>query len=330
MAEPGMDTQLSQNEIDRLFRKFGEGASSQAAPAKAAVSYDFRRSDRIPKDQLRSIHLMHDFLARNLASSLGAYLRAYVTVSLVSVEQLSFGEFLQYLPTPTCVSSIGMRPMDGNSVLELNPSLVFPILDLLLGGEGKAMFEEVREITEIERTIMEGVVRIVLHDLHEAWAPIANIEFKIDATETQPQLMQILSPNEAIVAIGFEITMGEARGMMNFGIPSILIKMMGQRFEQQWSVRRRGGARSDGERMRTLIRNAPVVVDARLRGGSLRVDRLLDLAPGDVISLEVPAGRPADVRVNGKLKFQGEIVAAGTRRGVLIAQPKAAAEGEKN
>jgi flagellar motor switch protein FliM len=325
-----MDTQLSQNEIDRLFRKFGEGTDTTAAPIKAAVIYDFRRPDRIPKEQLRSIHLMHDFLARNLASSLGAYLRAYVTVSLVSVEQLSFGEFLQYLPTPTCISSIGMCPMDGNSVLELNPSLVFPILDLLLGGDGKAMFEEYREITEIERTIIEGVVRIVLHDLHEAWAPIANIQFKIDGTETQPQLMQILSPNEAIVAIGFEITMGEARGMMNFGIPSILIKMMAQRFEQQWSARRRGGARSDVEKMRTLLRGAPVVVDARLRGGGLRVDKLLDLAVGDVISLEIPAGRPADVQINGKLKFQGEIVAAGTRRGVVIAQPKPVEPGEKN
>ena len=324
-----MDTQLSQNEIDRLFRKFGEGAEPAAAPLKAAVPYDFRRPDRIPKEQLRSIHLMHDFLARNLASSLGAYLRAYVTVSLVSVEQLSFGEFLQYLPTPTCISSIGMRPMDGNSVLELNPSLVFPILDLLLGGDGKAVFEEFREITEIERTIIEGVVRIVLNDLHEAWAPVANIQFKIDATETQPQLMQILSPNEAIVAIGFEITMGEARGMMNFGVPSILIKMMGQRFEQQWSARRREAARSDEGKMRTLLRSAPVVLDARLRVGGLRVDKLLDLAVGDVISLETPVGRPADVQDNGPVKAQGEIVTTGTRRAVIIAPPQSDQRGEK-
>jgi flagellar motor switch protein FliM len=82
--------------------------------------------------------------------------------------------------------------------------------------------------------------------------------------------------------------------------------------------------------MRTLLRGAPVVVDARLRGGGLRVDKLLDLAVGDVISLEIPAGRPADVQINGKLKFQGEIVAAGTRRGVVIAQPKPVEPGEKN
>ena len=220
-----MDSKLSQEDIDRLFRKAGASPVRKHG-APTAVSYDFRRPDRIPKEQLRSIHLMHDFLARNLASSLGAYLRAYVTVTLVSVEQLSFGEFLQYLPTPTCLSSIGMRPMDGNGVLEMNPSVVFPVLDILLGGTGRAAEGEPREITEIERSIFEGVVRVVLHDLKEAWSNVAKIDFTVEGTETQPQLMQILSPNEAIVAIGFEITMGEARGMMNFGIPSIQLKMM--------------------------------------------------------------------------------------------------------
>ena len=194
-----MDTKLSQDEIDRLFQEHGSVPGGDGSQSPTAVTYDFRRPDRIPKEQLRSIHLMHDFLARNLASSLGAYLRAYVTVSLVSVEQLSFGEFLQYLPTPTCISSISMRPMDANSVLELNPSLVFPMLDVLLGGTGATDVEDAREITEIERSIIEGVIRIVLHDLREAWAPVAELNFTIEGTDTQPQLMQILSPNEAIV-----------------------------------------------------------------------------------------------------------------------------------
>ena len=177
-----MDPKLSQEEIDRLFREYGSVADPSSVAAKAAVAYDFRRPDRIPKEQLRAIHLMHDFLARNLASSLGAYLRAYITVSLVSVEQISFGEFLQYLPTPTAISSIGMRPMDGNAVIELNPSLVFPMLDVLLGGTGASAGQEVREITEIERGIIEGVLRIVLHDLRETWAPVAEISFTIEAT----------------------------------------------------------------------------------------------------------------------------------------------------
>ncbi len=261
---------------------------------------------------------MHDFLARNLASSLGAYLRAYITVSLVSVEQISFGEFQQYLPTPTSIANIGMRPMDGNAVLEFNPSLVFPMLSILLGGTGEVATDELRELTEIESSIIEGVVKIVLHDLREAWAPVTEIDFSIEGTETQPQLMQILSPNEAVVAIGFEITMGESRGMMNLGIPSIMVKMMGQKFEQQWSIQRRSGSSDEQNQMRLLLNRVPLGLEALVAGAKIRVEDLLNLEQEDVISLDIPVSRPAELRVNGKSKFRGEIVATGSKRGVLV------------
>lgn len=270
---------------------------------------------------------MHDFLARNLASSLGAYLRAYVTASLVSVEQLSFGEFLQYLPTPTCISSISMQPLDGNAVLELNPSLVVPMIDILLGGSGSLSGTDARELTEIEQSIAEGLLRVVLHDLRETWAPVAEIEFKAEAIETQPQLMQILSANEAIVAIGFEITLGEARGMMNFGIPSILVKMMGQRFEQQWSMRRRGASGRERKKIHTLIRKVPLTLDVRAPSTSIRLEDLMALQVGDVVSLEAPIAKPANVMVNGIPKFRGEIVSVGGRRAVEMSWPDAPRAG---
>ncbi len=114
-----MNRLLSQDEIDKVFRDL---KPDEDTAAKKAAVYDFRRPDRIAKDQLRSIHLLHDNFARNLASSLSGYLRAYVIVNLVSVEQLSFAEFTQCLPSPTVLVSLGMKPFDGNAVMELNPS----------------------------------------------------------------------------------------------------------------------------------------------------------------------------------------------------------------
>jgi len=311
--------QLSQEEIDRLFRDAGTVGVEDARPgAKKLAAYDFRRPDRIPKEQLRSIHLLHDFFARNLASSLGAYLRAYVVVHLVSVEQLSFAEFLQDLPTPTCISTIGMKPLDGSAVLEVNPSLVFPVLDILLGGTGKASMKEFREITEIEQSIIEGVLRIVLHDLAETWRPVAEINFSIDSMETQPQLIRILSPNEAIVAIGFEITTGENRGMMNFGIPSIMVKMLGQKFEQQWSIRRKTATEEEQREMVQIVSGLPITIDARLEGGTIRAEDLLHLEAGDVLALDIPLSKYVNVQANGKTKFQGEVVAVGRNRAILL------------
>jgi flagellar motor switch protein FliM len=198
---------LSQEEIDNVFKKLRENAGDDD-PGKKAVVYDFRRPDRIAKDQLRAIHLLHENFARALASSLSAYLRAYVAVNLVSVEQLSFMEFTQCLPSPTCMISLGMRPFDGNAVMEINPTLVFPILEMLLGGSGKVATKINREITEIEQSIMEGLLRIVLHDLRTAWHAVTTIDFAIESFETEPQLLQILAPNEAVVAISMEVRIG--------------------------------------------------------------------------------------------------------------------------
>ena len=161
---------LSQDEIDRVFKNLKDEKDDTSA--KSAAAYDFRRPDRIAKDQLRSIHLLHDNFARNLASSLSGYLRAYVIVNLVSVEQLSFAEFTQCLPSPTVLVSLGMKPFDGNAVMELNPSLVFPLLEMLLGGSGKGQALS-RETTEIEQSILEGLLRIILQDLRSAWLSVA-------------------------------------------------------------------------------------------------------------------------------------------------------------
>src|SRR5437763_15674826 len=127
------DRVLSQEEIDNVFRNVRD-VPEEDDPAKRAQPYDFRRPDRIAKDQLRAIHLLHENFARSLASSLSAYLRADAVVNLVSAEQLSVMEFTQCLPSPTCMVSLGMKPFDGNAVIELNPALVFPILVMLLGG----------------------------------------------------------------------------------------------------------------------------------------------------------------------------------------------------
>src|SRR5438067_9686361 len=145
-----MSRELSQQEIDAVFRNLQDRKSEDAPTA-----FDFRRPDRIAKSQLRAIHLLHDTFVRNLVSSLSAFLRSYLIVNLVSVEQLSYAEFLEGLPSPTCIVSLGLKPYDGNAVLELNSSVIFPILELRLGGNGKSPTIQ-REITEIDQNRLHG------------------------------------------------------------------------------------------------------------------------------------------------------------------------------
>jgi len=312
-----MDRLLSQEEIDSVFRNLKQKGRQEDAASKA-VPYDFRRPDRIAKDQLRAIHLLHDNFARNLGSSLSAYLRAYVIVNLVSVEQISYQEFCQCLPSPTCLVSLGMRPYDGNAVFEMNPSLVFPILEMLLGGSGKASARITREVTEIEQVVLDGVYRVILQDLRQAWHGVTKIDFAIEARETEPQLLQILAPNEAVVTIGLEVRIAENYGMMNIGIPSIIIKMLRQKFDQQWSVRRSESTEAEQARSLRLAKPALMHLDARLEGPTLQVGVLMRLKTGDVLAFDYPVNRPLDCLVNGKLKLRGQVGSAGRKKAFVI------------
>jgi flagellar motor switch protein FliM len=311
--------QLSQQEIDAVF----ENAQDHRRDSPAA-KFDFRRPDRIPKSQVRAIHLLHDTFVRNLVSSLSAYLRSYLTVNLVSVEQLSYSEFLDGLPSPTCMVSLGLRPYDGNGVLELNPSLVFPILEMLLGGTGKASASIQREISEIEQKLLDGLFRIILNDLREAWKGVTAVEFTIDAMETEPQLLHLMAPNEAVVSIGVEVRIGESVGMMNIALPSIVIKMMRQKFDQQWSVRKTHASEAEQTRVLRLLRNAILSVEGRLEGPTLSMHDLMRLQEGRLLTFDYPVERAVQLKVNGSERFSGHIVASGKKRGFLIETVKPA------
>jgi len=314
-----MSRQLSQQEIDAVFENL-QGRQAEKANAKRAIPFDFRRPDRIAKSQLRAIHQLHDNFVRNLVSSLSAYLRSYVIVNLVSVEQLSYSEFLECLPSPTCIASLGLKPYDGNAVLELNSSLLFPILEILLGGDGKLQFSSQREITEIEQVLLDGLFRLILRDLQEAWRFVTNIDFAIDNLETEPQFLQILAPTEAVVAVAIEIRIGESIGMMNIAMPSIIIKMMRQKFDQQWSLRKSASTDDEQQRVLKLVQVSRVQTDVLLTGPTLLLRDLMKIQEGDILSFEYPTTRPVNMLLNGELKFQGNLVSSGRRAAFRICE----------
>jgi len=311
-----LNRELSQQEIDAVFSNMAE--RKRDSPA---VRFDFRRPDRIPKSQVRAIHLLHDTFVRNLVSSLSAYLRSYVIVNLVSVEQLSYSEFLECLPSPTCIASLGLRPYDGNAVLELNSSLIFPILEILLGGDGKLQFSAQREITEIEQVLLDGLFRLILRDLREAWKFVTQIDFSIENVETEPQFLQILAPTEAVVAVAIEIRIGDSVGMMNIAMPSIIIKMMRQKFDQQWSLRKSASTDQEQTRVLDLIRTSRLQSEVLLAGPRLLLRDLVNLEEGDVLSFEFPTSRPLDLMLNGEKKYWGKMVDAGRRATFQVLEP---------
>ena len=283
--------------------------------------FDFRRPDRIPKSQIRAIQMMHENFVRSAVSSLSAYLRTYLSMNLVSVEQLSFAQLLERLPASTCMACLGLQPYEGSALLEINPTLVFPILEILLGGTGKVAAGIEREITEIEQTLMDGLFRIIAKDLAEAWKSVTTINFSIQSVNTEPQFLQIMAPNEAILVTNIEIHLGETVGYMNIAMPSLLIKTLRQKFDHQHSTRRTQATPEEQARVLELIKPSRAEVDARLLNQQIRAKDLLSLKTGDVLTFDMPIEAPIDLVFNGYRLFRGQIVSVGSKRGFTVNGP---------
>jgi flagellar motor switch protein FliM len=305
---------LSQDEIDRVFK--GLQGGEKRDEHRRAIPYDFRRPDRIAKDQLRSIHSLHENFVRALASSLSAFLRNSIVVNLISVEQLSFSEIVGSLTFPTCVLSLDIVPYKGKALLETSHAIVFPLIEMLLGGTGSRVKIVERETTQIERSIVDGIWRIVLQDLKNAWHPVAPIEFLTDEYKNGPQVFQYFPPNEAMIAVSMELRVGEYSGLMNIFIPSIIIKMLRQK--EQTKGHRPQASEEEQSRMLQLIRGAQTRINVRLNGPQMLLRNLMDLEAGDVLSFDYPLGKEVDLQINGIQKFAGHIVTAGGKRAFQV------------
>ncbi len=305
---------LSQEDIDALFQ--AQAAASNKPQARA---YDFRRSDRIPKEQIRALRAVHDTFARSLGSTLSAYLRTYVTVNLISVEQLTFADFVATLNSPTCIATIGMNPFEGVGVLELNPALAFPLIECLLGGGKVKPLVVNREMTAIEQRILGGLLTLILQTLSLSWQSVATVDFSLESHESEPALLQVVAPNEAIVVIATEVQLGETSGMMNIGIPSSVVKLLRQKFDQQWTARK-STMTDESERLLSLVHPSQLALEARVEGSNVYFEDLLALQEGDVLQFDATLEQPVVLRVNGLPKYLGNVMISKGRRGFSVAE----------
>src|SRR5215470_2448826 len=169
---------------------------------KKILKYNFKRPDRISKNQIRSLHFVHDRFARNFSSSISAYMRTVVEITLENIVQMSYSEFLNTVSDPTCYAAISLKPLDGMAAIEISPALAFPMIDRLLGGSGQQL-PKPRAMTEIEQSIMQSVLKLLVDNLKESWRQVYAIEFALTATETHPHMVQVTSPNEMVIHFQF-------------------------------------------------------------------------------------------------------------------------------
>lgn len=311
-----MEKLLKQDEIDALFQaaRSKVDRESQEAQRSRVTPYSFSSAGQISNERLRAISMLNDLFARNLTHNLAAWLRARFQVDLVSAEQIPFNEFLLRIPEVNYVASVRLEPLGALSVMQLDLALAPPMIDLLLGGEGQD--GPLRELTDIEESILASVVEIICRELTAAWQPVG-LSFNFERRQMQTQVARIISVNEKTLCLSFEIRMPHSSGLLNLAFPAVVANTILRRLTSDWGRRRRH-APETRERMESAVRKIRFGGALQLPPAQLAASCIENLQPGTVLRLNLSAGTLAEWRVGGRYLFDGRAVRQGDRRAVKL------------
>ena len=284
------------------------------------TAYDFKRPERVGKEQMRSIQTLHESLARNFGASISGMLRTMIEVNLVSVDQLTYSEFIFGLDNPSCFSVMSVTPLEGHWVLDIAPQLSYAIIDRMLGGDPDPDEAIRRPLTEIENRLIGRVVASFIDQLRGSWENIVELEPEVEKVESNPQLVQIVPPNEVVILIGFEVLVGRNRGMFNLCIPYNTIETYNQKLSRNGWV---GYSKADPtehsqSRMSQSVHTAPLDVVVTLARSKIRTADLLDLRVGDIVTTETEVHDDLELSVQDVPKFHAKPGALKGRKAVRI------------
>ena len=270
------------------------------------VPYNFRRPDRLSKEQVRSLYLLHDLFAHSLSSSLPLFLRAMSEVNLISVEQQSYGDYLRGLSDPTTIFTVSADTMHGAFVIEMNSSIAFPVIDRMLGGEGKES-DETRAATDLELRVLEGFLAVFIESYREAWKTHIEFVAEIIGRETRPQLLQIVAPNEIVVTIVYQVEIGESKGLMSICFPVVMLETVTKSINQSSYSPDNSTSPEAMSALLSTVGAARFRVSSELEKVPIAVSDLRALSVGDVIRTNHSVEKPIKVCVADILKFKGKL-----------------------
>jgi flagellar motor switch protein FliM len=291
-----MEKVLNQQQIDDMVRAARSGGASAASTGPVVQPWDIRQAGRIGSDQLRAINQLHENFARNLTSAIGGYLRIVFECSMVSAEHLTFFEFLERIPEKSYLASADLLPVGATALLQLDFAVAFPIIDVMLGGEGKSS-EITRDLTEIEEQVLEGIVRIMCRELQASWQAIA-LEFSFGTRQYLMQTQRLMPPEEKNLCLSFEIKMSETRGTLNLAIPAVVSNALLRKISADFSYHRPRSPIEDRRQIQKKLLNCLFPVELSMPGLQVPLESLTGLVPGRLLAFSRSASAPAVLLVD--------------------------------
>ncbi len=329
---------LSQSEIDNLLAGIGKEPAGGTQAAQAGVQeerdiqgFDFRRPNRVSKNQLRIFQAVHETFAELFGFYLASKLQAQVSISVSSVDQLFYSEYQLSIGSPTCLYVFNMENSEGKGVLELSPTLVFAIVERLLGGGGAEPARKLRAVTEIEKSLTKGTIDKALQDLQNAWKSISNLKFKLERFESEADFLQIAPASEIVLVVSFDVHISNASYLMNLCFPTFSLEDIIQRLNVQHVAPMAGGSGTQRSKSEAVVKNISTTelpVSVTLGATAISLRDLIELQKGDVVILDSKKDSLLPVKVASHTKFFAKVGVRDGHKAVKIIRN--ASEEEQN
>jgi flagellar motor switch protein FliM len=276
---------------------------------------DFRNpsSGQVPPgDPLRGAH---EALARDLSISLSAFLRGSLTATYAGCAELLFGDFLKG-GSPGCFGAALIRPQQCRLLMQVEYSVLFPIIGIALGAKPGGFVAPDRKPTEIELQVVKLLLRLLLSDMYRAWSVPLKTPLETVTLEVEPRPARTFGAADQVLVARFGLSIGEHSGQFSIAVPAILFRnALGQDEVLPASTQESGGS---PDAVLNLMMPAGVAVDVWLDGAQMRLGDLLQLSEGQIVKLDHPVERKAICTLNGKPGFSGQIVSTGSRRAFML------------
>lgn len=316
-----MSEVLSQSEIDQLLNNMKSGAEqTDAVVQKEVMPFDFRLPNRISKNQLRTIRNIHENFAESLSAFLLSKLQTIVNISVISVDQIYYSEYVLSVSNPACLFTFEIRNTDIKGILEFSPDFALTLVDRLLGGNGTGT-KQTKNITPIEQKVLTVVVEKIMSDLKKNWLIIDNLDFQIDRFEPDIDFAQITSQSESVLLISFEILIANQPFLMNicfatYAFDTILSKLSSQNLSSIRPVKYDGTTAQEIISSHITETYLPVIVE--FGTAVISVEELIYLEKGDIIKVNAKIGDEHEVRVQEKPVFMGRPGVVNKHRAIKI------------
>ncbi len=327
MDSPFDARDLSQGEIDSLLAKLASDDIQDDSPAqesnwRVVKNYDFRRPDKLSKDQMRTLQLLHESFGRMASSSVSAYLRSAVQMNLVSIEQGVYGEYVDQLPPDTILYILTLDPLPGNALIGIDLASAMAAVDRLLGGAG-GIAEGPQAPTEIELALIQTLVVSMLKGMKDAWGRVTDLTPVVRDVVLDPRFVQVALKSDPVVAVAFEMTIFHHSGAMTLCLPYVVLEpVLGRLSAQQWFASGPRGAGIQPEQLRANLDAVKVDLRVELGAASVSLNDLGNLKEGDVLLLDRTIDQPLDVLVGGRSKFVARPGTIGNKLAVQLVTGK--------